>query len=457
MKTGRWRVGLHRATRAVLFSLVLLALVVPAADAAATRLWLKRYNGPASEVDSAAALAIDDEGNVYVAGRSHGGSSDEDYLVIKYGGANGGVKWMKRYDGTASDWDGARAIVVDGDGNVYVTGRSFGSSSDGDVVTIKYNSSGGQQWVKRYSSPGSKDDGGMDIALDSNGDVIVTGFRTGTGNQYDFVTIKYAPDGTRKWVKQYDGPDGGSDIARAIAVDSNNNVYVTGPSKGDGTNFDYCLVKYSAGGKELWVGRWDSSYSMSDGSMDVAVDSYNFPYITGYSYRNASNCDIVTVRFSRAGKVMWVRRYNGSANGPDVGYAIDAWGTGIFVAGSSVTTRGDADIAMLRYKRNGVQKWVKRWGYEAGQDDVPNDIEVENKRVYVTGFSTRSSTSGDLVVLARGGGGGNKWRDRYNGPGNGFDQGNAVGVCPTSGDVYVVGGSGGTGSGSDFVTIKYAP
>ncbi len=457
MKTGRWRVGLHRATRAVLFSLVLLALVVPAVDAAATRYWLKRYDGPASEVDSAAALAFDNSGNVYVAGRSHGGSSGEDYLVIKYGRANGGVKWMKRYDGTASDWDGARGIVVDDDGNVYVTGRSFGSSSDGDIVTIKYNSSGVQKWVKRYSSPGSKDDGGMDIALDSNGDVIVTGFRTGTGNQYDFVTIKYAPDGTRKWVKQYDGPDGGSDIARAVAVDSNNNVYVTGPSKGDGTNFDYCLVKYSAGGKELWVGRWNSSYSLSDGSMDVALDSYNFPYITGYSYRNTINCDIVTVKFSRAGKTMWVRRYNGSANGPDVGYAIDVWSTGVFIAGSSVTARGDADIAMIRYKRNGVQKWVKRWGYEAGQDDVPNDIDVENKRVYVTGYSTRSSTSADLIVLARGGGGGNKWVDRYNGPGSGFDQGNAVGVCPVTGDVYVVGGSGGRGTGSDFVTIKYAP
>jgi hypothetical protein len=191
--------------------------------------------------------------------------------------------------------------------------------------------------------------------------------------------------------------------------------------------------------------------------MDVAVDSYNFPYITGYSYRNSSNCDIATVKFSRAGKAMWVRRYNGSANGPDVGYAIDVWSTGVFVAGSTVTARGDADIAMLRYKRNGVQKWVKRWGYEAGQDDVPNDIDAENKRVYVTGYSTKSSTSADLVVLARGGGGGSKWRDRYNGPANGFDQGNAVGVCPVTGDVYVVGGSGGNGTGSDFVTIKYAP
>jgi hypothetical protein len=216
-------------------------------------------------------------------------------------------------------------------------------------------------------------------------------------------------------------------------------------------------VKYAPNGKQLWVGRWNSSYSENDGSLDIALDSYNFPYITGYSYRTSANCDIVTVRFSRSGNVMWAKRYNGNANGPDVGYGIDVEGKGVFVAGSSVTGRGDADYVILRYSRKGVQKWVRRWGFQLGQNDVPNDIEVENKRVYVTGFSSRAATSGDLHILAKGVGGGHKWANRYNGPGNAFDQGNAVGVCPTTGNVYVVGGSGGKGTGSDFVTIKYAP
>jgi hypothetical protein len=86
-----------------------------------------------------------------------------------------------------------------------------------------------------------------------------------------------------------------------------------------------------------------------------------------------------------------------------------------------------------------------------------NDIAAANGRVYVTGFSTGEGTEGDYFTIAYGGAGGVKWSNRYNGPAGAFDQGNAVGVCPTTGNVYVTGGSGGIDTRSDFATIMYAP
>jgi hypothetical protein len=80
-----------------------------------------------------------------------------------------------------------------------------------------------------------------------------------------------------------------------------------------------------------------------------------------------------------------------------------------------------------------------------------------NGRVYVTGFSTGSGTSGDYYTVCYGEGGGYKWADRYNGTGNDFDQGNAIGINPVNGNVYVTGGSRGAGTKSDFLTIGYAP
>ena len=455
MRLDSVRTALGRAVRVGIFSLVLLALVMPAASAAATRLWVKRYDGPANQMDDAAALAFDSVGNVYVAGRSKGAGTLEDYLVIKYG-ADGTVKWLRQYNGPASGSDSARAIAVDNDGNVYVTGRSTGSGTRYDFATIKYDASGTQKWVERYTSADYEDEA-VDIAIDSSGNVIVTGVSAAKDSGNDFLTIKYGPLGSTKWVQRYDGPIGEGDKATGVAVDSENNVYVTGVSMGDGTEWDYCTIKYSPGGAQLWVKRWDSPTHKSDGATDIAIDDYDFAYVTGYSYLNAANSDFVTICYNRNGLVKWANRYDGPAHGPDVAWAIAIDGNGVYVTGSSMGQGTDVDYATIRYFRGGSQTFVRRYSGPARKADVANAIAAANGSVYVTGFSTGSASEGDYYTIAYGGGGGLKWADRYNGPANRFDQGNAVGVCPTTGNVYVTGGSGGLDTRSDFATIKYAP
>jgi hypothetical protein len=450
------RTGPGRVVRVVLFSLVLLALVLPSAYAASHRVWLRRYNGPGNQVDSGAVVAIDSKGYVYVGGRSTGSGTGEDYVLIKYGGY-GGVKWVQRYDGPAGGWDGIRAIAIDKDDNIYVTGRSFGSGSHGDYATIKYDSNGNQKWVKRYSSGGYNDDGAMDMGIDSYGNVIVTGFSTGSGSAFDFVTIKYGADGTVKWTKRYDGPGNGGDIARGLVVDPYNNVYVTGPSKGDGTDFDYCTIKYSPAGEQLWIMRWNSPFNRNDGSTDIALDALGFPYVTGYSYRNSTNCDYITVKYNRNGTTAWVNRYEGPGAGPDVAWAVDVDGNGVYVTGSSYGKGTNVDYATIRYTRWGTTHWVRRFSGPGAGEDVANDVAAKNNKVYVTGYSTGSSSKGDFMTVAYGAGGWYLWSDRYNGPGNAFDQGNAVIINPRSGDVYATGGSGGSGSRSDIATMKYLP
>jgi uncharacterized delta-60 repeat protein len=434
------RTAVGRTARVAVFVLVLLALVMPSASAATTRVWLKRYNGPANQADEAADLAFDNSGNVYVAGRSVGSGTQFDYAVIKYG-ANGAVKWTRRYNGPANGWDGARAIAVDDDGNVYVTGKSDGSGTRADFATIKYNSSGTQKWVKRYTSS-DYDDEGVDIVVDHAGNIIVTGVSAAKSSGNDFFTIKYAPGGTVKWAKRYDGPIDGGDKATAVAVDSQNNVYVTGASEGEDTGWDFCTIKYSAGGTLLWAKRWNSKYNRGDGATAIVVDPYDGIYVTGYSYRSDTNSDYVTVKYATDGTEVWEKRYDGPGKGPDVAWAIAYDYDRVYVTGAATSKGGDLDYATICYKRDGSQQWVKLYDGPAGGDD---------------NASTGSGTSGDYFTIAYGAGGYRKWVNRYDGPSSKFDQGNAVGVCPTTGNVYVTGGSGGVDSRSDYATIKYTP
>src|SRR5438874_9524145 len=97
-------------------------------------------------------------------------------------------------------------MAIDAAGNVYVTGNSLGIGTGYDYATVKYNSSGTQQWVTRYNGPANRDDYGNAIAVDSSGNVYVTGWSPGSGTDYDYATIKYNSTGQQQWVARYNGP-----------------------------------------------------------------------------------------------------------------------------------------------------------------------------------------------------------------------------------------------------------
>jgi hypothetical protein len=208
---------------------------------------VRRYNGPGNGWDGATAIGVDGQGNVYVTGRSWGyGGALYDYATIKYD-TNGNQKWVRRSTGTAgSSDDGATAIAVDGQGNVYVTGhQECGYYHYQDYATIKYDTNGNQKWVRRYNGPGSDLDSATAIAVDSQGNVYVTGQSWGPDTGWDYATIKYDTNGNQKWVQRYNGPGNSDDYATAIAVDGQGTVYVTGDSPGSGTGSDYATIKYT--------------------------------------------------------------------------------------------------------------------------------------------------------------------------------------------------------------------
>jgi uncharacterized delta-60 repeat protein len=255
--------------------------------------WVARYDGAAS-IDNAAAIAIDSSGNVYVTGDGGGGS---DYATIKYN-PMGQQQWVARYNGPGNDDDGATAIATDNSGNVYVTGFSVGSGVDYDYATIKYNTMGQEQWVARYDGPGKHWDLARDIAVDVWGNVYVTGNSVGTTYpDYDYATIKYSSAGQEQWVARYNGSDHGEDDASGLAIDDSGNVYVTGSSNGANNLPDYATIKYNSAGQEQWVARYDGPGNSYDIARGIAVDGHENVYVTGNSFGSGTDSDYATIKY----------------------------------------------------------------------------------------------------------------------------------------------------------------
>jgi hypothetical protein len=247
-------------------------------------------------------VAVDGSGNVIVAGISFNSLSphDTDYVTIKYSSA-GDLAWINYYDGpddpTGNSADEPWGISVDSSDNVFVTGISGAGNGYVDYATVAYSSDGVPLWTNRYNGPANSEDDAQAVAVDSSGNVFVTGCSYGSSGS-DYATMKYSSTGVPLWTRRYNAPGNGNDCARAVAIDSAGNVFVTGESDGaNGGPQDYATLAYSNSGTLLWTKRYNGPVNGIDEARAIAVDRSGNVFVTGYSW-NGTNFDFVTIKYS---------------------------------------------------------------------------------------------------------------------------------------------------------------
>lgn len=364
------------------------------------RQWVARFNTPVNNIDEASDIAVDASGNILVAGFSVGANGNPDYFIIKFN-SSGMKQWSVRYNGSGNGNDKINALAVDGASNVYVTGHSFGAGGSADFATIKYNSAGVRQWVRRYNAPANNHDEGKDIVVDGSGNVYVTGQSYGAKGNHDYLTIKYNSGGTQQWVQRYNGPGNGDDITNTMALDGASNVYITGHSIGTSGSPDFATIKYNSSGVQQWVARYNSPVNSTDEARDIAVDTAENVYVTGYSPGVIWNHDYFTVKYNSAGVEQWSARYNGLGNGEDIASDLAVDGSGnVYVAGHSFGSTGSLDYTTIMYNNAGVQQWIARFNAQANNLDEVRDIAVNaGGDAYVTGYSITANGQADYVTI----------------------------------------------------------
>jgi len=336
------------------------------------------------------------------------------------------VIWTKQL-GSAGD-DFSWGVAADSSSNVYITGGTkgdLGGSNAGgyDGWVAKYDGQGNQQWVKKLGTPG--DDKSWGVAVDSNGNIYITGDTTGSlggsnAGGSDAWVAKYDNNGDRLWIQQLG--TAGDDNSYGVAIDGSDNIYITGGTTGNlaGSNagdYDAWVAKYDGQGNKLWVKQLGTSEE--DKSWGIAASDSNV-YITGRTKGvleggNAGSFDAWVAKYDSEGNQQWIKQLGSSGADYSYGVAVDSSGN-VYITGRTTGSLGGSkaggfDAWIAKYDSEGNQQWVKQLGTSGNEFAFAIAVDGSSN-VYISGC-----TQGGLAGSSNAGGW-DAWVAKYDSDGN---------------------------------------
>ncbi len=361
------------------------------------------YSGPASERARARHIAL--------AGARRGALTLTLACLIVFlwtaasaSAASGDVAWTRVWNGARRGTVSNAKTAARPGGGVYVAASLLRPSGNIDIVLLRYSAAGKRLWARSYDGAAHGLDWMKDLAVARDGSVLVCGSTFSRPGREDWVVLKYAPDGRRRWMKKVAGAYGRADVPEALAIASDGGVVVAGTLTRKMTGGDWCVVKFSAGGARLWRTTMTSSVAGLDQPLALAVDPKGGDvYATGRMCGSRSGDDAVTVRYRPDGRLVWRRRWDGKTGGPDRGAAIAVHGAGIAVAGVTRSPDTGDDGLVLRYARNGALRLEKTvdGGLGAIGIDAFAAVGIDHAGAVVAGgtIATAAARGGDATVV----------------------------------------------------------
>jgi hypothetical protein len=308
-----------------------------------------------------------------------------------------------------------------------------------------------QAWAARYNGAANGEDRAAAMALDASGNAYVVGSSLGSGTGTDIVTVKFDAAGKTAWAKLYDGPSHGDDAGKDIAVDAAGNVFIVGTAtSAKGT--DITTIKYSAAGKRLWVRTYDGTGHANDAAGAIAVDGEGSAIVCG----TGGGPYFTVIKYGAKGTQLWIK--TGVVEPFDLSAAFDVAVDGsnnIYACGTYY--KATRETATVKLDKNGGQVWAKFYNGPGNQTDIATALVVTaSGNVTITGDSERAQFNHDYLTVKYNKSGGQVWAKTYNGPANGEDGPTGIGL-DALGNAYVTGWITVGEQKSDIATVKYGP
>ena len=273
---------------------------------------------------------------------------------------------------------------------------------------------------------------------------------------FTFFLIAFIPvlqaQVTQEWIATYNGPLNFDDFSRTVTTDINGNVIVAGTT-GTASLLDILTLKYSPSGVLLWSAAYDGGIDLFDEGTSAKADIYGNIYVTGSLDALTSFELIVLLKYGSAGNLIWSRTYSGYfPRNVAVDLEIDSRGN-VICLGSGIGPFFYYDFVVLKYDTSGNLLWSATSECELG--GWAYDLTVDSRNnIYATGYLNRSGSFSDFGTIKYDTLGVKQWVAYYNGPGDSADFAVSVDVDEI-GNVYVTGQCMDSNFVRQMTTVKY--
>jgi hypothetical protein len=309
------------------------------------------------------------------------------------------LAWIRQL-GTAGD-DFSYSVATDSAGNVYITGYTDGSlggtnAGGADAWLAKFDTLGNRIWTKQLGA--ISDDVSYGVAVDSGGNVYITGEGNFSGNTEEYSgawLAKYDTFGNSVWTKQLG--TFGKEFSTSITVDSTGHIYVTGgtPDGTDPEDIDIWIAKYNSDGNMIWTAGEIGGDGFEISNSVTTHSGGNAVYMTGGTEgalggTNTGDFDAWVAAYDKDKVLHWKRQLGTGTRDYSFDVAVDSVGN-VYITGGTEgslggTSAGDVDAWLAKYDSIGNLMWTRQLGTSGF--DVSNGIVIDSTgNVYITGLT----------------------------------------------------------------------
>lgn len=364
-----------------------IAILTVHQDATGNINWQQTYTIPGTSVSKNYGIAVetDNNNNVYVLGASISGILEQfNFTILKYT-PSGQLIWSSSYNHTANDIP--TALAVDSTGDIFITGGSYNLNGNLDGLTLKLDGSNGAMiWERRYDLAGF-DDAVVDVKLDSNGHPVTIGASQGDPDNWKFVSVKYHKNtGAALEENAFSAPPNSTSLQPiALQKDNTEHFYLAGNLNTGTENQSIQVLKLDANLNLIWSQTLGGMETAGVNSLRLSND--NQVLITGYRIHEGRQ-EMLVARYDSDGSLLWQRHRKPERDGYTVEgkrSVVDEAGN-IYVAGA-IDQGHKSALLLCKYDANGNLIWQKtHHSYAINGYEYASSIRLDAGKIYVSGI-----------------------------------------------------------------------